>query len=139
MELSTKAIVAIIVVALVAAVLSSFFIFQSGAQISKAEASRIFEERCVEYGRRGCSWDVTEEQGFASFLQSCKALHGGEREAFSCLYSLCGQCKEFEPRDLECAAQCSALEGLKIKGSIADQCGAYGSGPCAGFACGACG
>ncbi len=142
MELSTKAVVLIVVMVLVVIVLVSFFLFQSGSQISKADAKSIFEQKCIDYGKRSCPWDVTEEQGFDNFLQSCKVLYGSEREAFSCIYSLCGQCKGFEIENLECAARCSAIQGLQKKGGsdIPALCTEYKSDSrCGSVQCGVCG
>ncbi len=142
MELTTRALVIILVMVMLVVALASFFMFQSGAQISKADASRIFQARCADYEKRGCAWDVTYEKDFEQFVTACKIVNGEEREAFSCLYSLCTQCKSFELEKIQCAEFCSRIDGLKKAGdgNIASACSDYTTSPqCAQIKCGVCG
>jgi len=142
MELSTKALVILLVLIMLAVTLSSFFIFQSGAQISKADANKIFQQRCAEYGNKGCTWDVTYGEDFNQFVAACKIVNGQDREAFSCLYSMCAQCKSFDLEKIQCAEFCSRLAGLKKAGdgSMMAACSDYTTSPqCGQIKCGVCG
>ncbi len=141
MELSTKAVVIIVVLVLLLIALASFFVFQTGSDIGKAEAQRIFGEQCIEYGKKNCAWDVTEEPGFDRFVASCKLLHGQEREALSCLYAICGQCRNFALENVMCERICRGIDGQKQMGnSIAEACETYKADEqCGKVGCGVCG
>lgn len=134
--------VVILVMIMLAVALSSFFIFQSGTEISKADAQRVFGESCIEYEKKQCSWDVTEQQGFGKFVESCKVLFGQEREALTCLYSLCGRCKSFELEDLHCRSVCQQVQALSRNGGASDTaalCEQYRTeAQCGSVQCGAC-
>ncbi|MBI4170744.1 MAG: hypothetical protein HY514_03550 [Candidatus Aenigmarchaeota archaeon] len=140
MELSTRAVVIIAILVMLLVTLASFFIFQSGSEISKAEAQRIFGEQCIEYEKKRCSWDVTEEASFDRFVASCKLLYGQEREALSCLYAICGQCRNFALENVRCEGICRGIDGQKKLGhAITETCNAYSTDvQCSGVRCGVC-
>ena len=139
MELSTKAVVVIVIMALLLVSFGSFFVFRSGEDIGMADARKMFEEKCIAYQKRGCSWEVTEEADFQQFLQACKRVYGPDKEEFSCLYAMCQQCKEFDPVYTQCAGRCSGIAGQKKLGfDVQQSCQVYGE-ECPVPRCGACG
>ena len=78
MEIANRTLVIMLVLVMLVVVLTSFFLFQSGSQISKADATRIFQQSCDQFAKRGCSWDVTYDQDFDKFVQACKIVNGEE-------------------------------------------------------------
>ena len=138
MELPIKLIVIIAVVAMVLVVLSTLFLQSSGQSLSKAEAERIFNTQCINYGQRGCQWSVTYEPSFADYLKACRVLHGDQREAYSCLYSLCDRC--FETTDLKCSGLCNICNGHDYASVARGECCSAYASQCQGSSvnCGAC-
>ena len=138
MEISTKTIVIMLVCIMLLVAVASFFIFQTSASMTKAEAEKLFQEDCLAYAKSDCSWSVTEQPGFQKFVDACKLLYGQERESLSCLYSFCGSCKSFNFQNVECEARCRLVNGLKSSGnSVTDACSSY-SQKCPTIACGGC-
>ena len=141
MELPTRAIILIVLLVIFLAIVGSFFLLQSGTEISKADAKKLFELRCQDYANRGCSWDITEEQSFTQYVTACKILYGEEREAFSCLYSLCPGCKSFDIDYVRCAGICKGIEGQDQLGNPTEAaCAIYNADTeCRRLGCKACG
>lgn len=116
MNLSTKALVIIIILMLVLITLSSFFLFSSGQEISRADAQRIFAERCNAYSTEGCDWELTKQDGFDEYITACRRLNGEYREAYSCLYLICNACKAIT-NDVFCEGQCEMARGMTRTGA----------------------
>lgn len=132
MTLYSRAVVVVAVVALVLIVLSSFFVLQTGPQVTKAEANRIFASWCQNYAERECPWSVTREEGFDEYLEACRVLHGKEREATSCLYSFCAGCKEISLKDLHCDGLCNVCKANAAAGVGTEVCLAQYDSQCEG-------
>jgi len=138
MEISTRIIVVLVLVLLVVVVISSFFLFQTGTSAGKAQAEAVFRSQCLSYQKQNCAWRVTEMPEFQGFVDSCKILYGQDREAFSCLYSLCTQCKSFALENVRCESICRGIDGEKTLGNdINEACGIYKS-DCGKVACRIC-
>jgi hypothetical protein len=106
MELPTNIIIAIVIAVLVLVVLSAFFMNTTSPQITTTEAQRIFNDKCIEYGTKNCDWSVTKDASFNDFMKACRQLNGEEREAYSCLYVYCEQCKESTTDTMACTSLC---------------------------------
>jgi hypothetical protein len=138
MELPIKSVILIAICVLVLVAVSSFFFFRVNPEIDKAKAQRTFNLACNDYAKRGCAWELTEEAGFSDFLDSCKIVFGSDKEEFSCLYSMCSECKQFEAQYTQCAGRCSRIEAdLRMGIGITDTCATYLE-QCPGHACQAC-
>lgn len=109
MQLPIKAIVVVAVLALVLVTLSSFLLQSSGGSISDADARRVFDTKCLAYGKLNCDWTITYEADFTDYMKACRRLYGQWREAFSCLYTLCDRC--FQTADLKCSGLCNICNG----------------------------
>ena len=129
MQLPIKLIVVIAIVAMVLVVLSSLFLSSSGQSLTKAEAERIFNTQCITYGQRSCNWQVTYEADFQNYLKACRTIYGEQREAFSCLYSLCDRC--FESSDLKCSGLCNICNGHDYASIARGECCSRYQGECA--------
>ncbi|GEM_PF-2529021 len=132
MELPIKIIVVLIIVALVLVILSSFLLGQTGAQITKAEAERIFTSQCQIYSQNNCEWDVTRNSDFSKYVEACRVLYGPERDSFSCLYVLCNACKDTQNFQIKCAGICSACKGNNEIGISTETCCAEFTAQCSG-------
>ncbi|MBI4896348.1 MAG: hypothetical protein HY832_02265 [Candidatus Aenigmarchaeota archaeon] len=137
MEFPIKVIVVLIIVGLVLVVMNSLLLGQTGKQFTQAEALRVFNTQCAAYREQRCDWSVTKDASFDSFLQACRTLYGLEREALSCLYSLCQDCKTFDPRSLACEGRCKLCEGSKKLGIDTTDCCTIYANECQGT-CDAC-
>lgn len=143
MELPLRAVVGMILVALILVVLSFFISTSSQTQISSGDAERVFNTACQEYKLQQCPWAVTRESKFEQFLSACRTLYGYYRDSFSCLYSLCQACKEFEPaqEEVQCAGICESCSANARLGISTTLCCSNFRSECSGasVACGACG
>ncbi len=112
MELSLHVIV-ILALAIIVLVSVLFFVFsQSGEQISKTEANRIFQEKCSLYRSLNCDWGVTHREDFDEFLKACQLLYGRQNLAFSCLGKYC--CNKVT--DAKCDGLCELCKANKKAG-----------------------
>jgi len=132
MELPMKMIVVVIVIVLVLVVLSTFLLGQTGVQITKAEAERIFNAQCQIYSQRNCEWDVTRNPEFPKYVEACRVLYGPERDSFSCLYVLCNACKDTQNFQIKCAGICNACKGNQQIGISTETCCSEFTGQCTG-------
>ncbi len=130
MDLPIKTIVILAIVVLVLVTLSMFFTSSTGGSLSRAEAERIFNTKCVAYVQQGCDWSVTKTSEFADYMRACRVLYGDYREAYSCLYSFCQGC--FESYDLRCANLCHTCAGHEAAGIDRTSCCTRYSAQCAG-------
>ncbi|MEM7819383.1 MAG: hypothetical protein QXD48_00975 [Candidatus Aenigmatarchaeota archaeon] len=121
-SLSLSMIVILIVAALVLSALIYFFMFQTTQQMTKSEANRIFYTECQKYKERKCDWSVTYDTEFDKFLDACKFLFGQDHDKFSCLYSLCQECKKLELDEIKCAGMCEICNGHKNVGVELENC-----------------
>lgn len=128
----SKAIIVLTIVVLVLVIVASFFVLQTGPQVSRADANRVFAAQCQNYAQRGCSWDVTHEPQFSAYLDACRAVHGAEREASTCLYALCDGCKQFALSQARCDGLCNLCKGNAAAGIDATSCVAQYEAQCAG-------
>jgi len=110
-SLSNTAIVILILALLVLGAVMYFIFSQAAGGMTQAEANRIFYGKCQEYKSRNCDWSVTYDKDFDKFVDACRFLFGAQRDAFSCLYSMCQDCKELELSDIKCAGMCKICEG----------------------------
>jgi hypothetical protein len=115
-------IVVLILAVLVLTALLYFFFTQTGGEMSKAEANRIFYGECQKYKNMQCAWSATYDPGFQKFLKACKFLFGEERDAFSCLYSMCADCKEYRLDEIQCAGMCEICKGHQSSGVDLGSC-----------------
>ncbi|HIG97292.1 MAG TPA: hypothetical protein HA230_03025 [Candidatus Aenigmarchaeota archaeon] len=120
MQLPIKAIVVMVILVIVLVALSSFLLQSSGGSISGVEAERIFNTKCLAYGKLNCDWKVTYEPDFPDYVKACRILYGQWREAFSCLYTLCNQC--YETADLKCSGLCNICKGHENAGVDRQTC-----------------
>ena len=127
-EMPTRAVVVIIIAVIVLAAMSFFIYFQSGAAISEYDAQAAFTTSCETYKKAECSWSVTYEKGFEKFLDACRKLYGNEREAFSCLISMC--CQEVKFTDVQCAGLCKLCKGNFYSGVKTEDCCSIYAGKC---------
>lgn len=109
--LSTTAIVILILAAVVLAAILYFIFFQAASEMTQAEANSIFYGKCSDYRARKCDWAVTYEEDFGRFVQACRHLFGTFRDSYSCLYSMCPDCKELNLGDVKCSGLCRLCEG----------------------------
>ncbi len=131
-----KVIVVAAILILVLVALSSLLLSSSGQSLTKAEAERIFNTQCLAYNQRGCDWPVTYEPEFQRYLSACRVLYGSEREAYSCLYSLCSRC--FETHNLRCSGLCNICNGHDYASVERQECCSRFNAECEGFSCAAC-
>lgn|SRR3989338_7053718 len=130
MQLPLKIIIVVAIAVLAVVVLSSLFLQSSGSSLTKTEAERIFNTQCLTYSQRACSWEVTHEPEFVNYMSACRILHGSYREAYSCLYSLCGLC--FESSDIRCGGLCNICSGHDASGVERETCCSRYKGECSG-------
>ena len=136
----TNMVVVIAVAVLLVAVVASFFLLQSSGGISKTQAQNLFNIQCQEYGKESCTWNVTDRADFQQFVNSCKILYGQDKEALTCLYSICSQCKRFDINNYRCDYLCSGIRGQRDLGNSVDEaCSTYkADAQCGTIKCGAC-
>ncbi len=143
MELPLRAVIAMIIVALLLVVVSFFITTSSSPPIQQGDAERIFSTMCQQYKIQKCPWAVTREASFDTFLTACRTLYGDYRDKFSCLYSLCQACKEFEPtpNEVTCAGICESCDANARLGLSTAVCCSNFKSNCAGVnvQCGVCG
>jgi hypothetical protein len=146
-----KQMVLLSLILIVAVVLSAFLTTQSGIQIGKTDANRIFTTKCLDYNEKySCEFqEVQRDPDFADFVNSCKTIYGQEREANSCLHSFCNSCddgrlnKENLADSTVCESICESCIGSMRIGAYSHRsicCAQYKSNPkCASSpACSAC-
>jgi hypothetical protein len=132
MELPLRSIIAMVIVALVLVVVSFFVTTSSGPQLQQGDAQRVFSTVCQQYSQQKCEWSVTKQVAFGEFMDACRTLYGDYRDKFSCLYSLCQACKEFEPtqQDVACAAISESCEANQKLGLSTATCCTNFRGTC---------
>ena len=134
MELPLRSMIVLIIVVIVLVIMSFFITTRSSGEIEKGEAQRIFSTVCQSYKLQQCPWSATKDGNFADFFSACRQIYGDHRDKFSCLYSLCQACKEFEPTpaDVTCAAISESCEANQKLGLSTAACCANFRGTCAG-------
>jgi hypothetical protein len=137
MSMSMTLVVVIILAVLVLTAIMFFFFSQTGAEMDKAEANKIFYTECQRYKNMQCAWSATYEAGFDDFMKACKFLFGQERDAFSCLYSMCADCKEYTLDEIQCAGMCEICNGHKNSGVDVSSCCEEYNNKCT-LSCGSC-
>ncbi|MBI2579236.1 MAG: hypothetical protein HYW26_05990 [Candidatus Aenigmarchaeota archaeon] len=134
MELPFKVIIS---VALVAFLLTTFYIFfsqQSGEQLSRTEANRIFYSTCDDYKKEKCDWSVRQRSDFTGFMDSCRVLFGDTAGDYSCLYQQC--C--VETKDILCSGLCNACRGNEFSRANKESCCARVKADCPDAQCDVC-
>lgn len=120
-ELPVRTVIIMAIMIVVLAVVIFFIMRQSAVQISQSDAEKIFATKCEQYKTDfSCSWKATYEPNFDSFLQACKKIYGTDREAFSCLMSIC--CQSFKFEDTECEGLCKLCKGNYLIGIKTEKC-----------------
>ncbi len=142
MELALKQITLLVLFIGVLITVSMFVMTQSSIELSKTEANRIFNTKCLEYKEKySCNLGAADtDPDFGKFVDSCRVLYGSERESLTCLTKFCSYCDENRLRvadladDTKCAAICEYTTGSRaiglstglFCGKFRQKCGASG-------------